>query len=147
MQNEILKVMAHQVLREVTDAIRLAPFFSLMVDETTDVSNKEQVVLCCRWVDGNLEAHEDFIGMYITGSTEASALVRIIYDVLIRLNLSINKLRGQYYNGASSMSGHKSGVASQILKDEPKALYTHCYGHSLNLACSGTVKQCKLKCP
>ena len=25
-----------------------------------------------------------------------------------------------------------------------KALYTHCYGHSLNLACSDTTKQSKI---
>ena len=32
------------------------------------------------------------------------------------------------------MSGSKSGVASQIIAEEPRALYTHCYGHALNLA-------------
>ncbi len=45
-QNEILKVMSLHILRDVVLLIRSAPFFSIMVDETTDVSNKEQVVLC-----------------------------------------------------------------------------------------------------
>ena len=142
-QNEILKTMAFHVLSDVADKIRLAPFFSVMVDETTDVSNKEQVVLCCRWVDESLEAHEDFVGLYQTESTEASVLLHIIQDVL-RLNISITKLRGQCYDGASSMAGYKRGVAAQLLKEEPRAVFTHCYGHSLNLACSDTVKQCKL---
>ena len=26
------------------------------------------------------------------------------------------------------------GVATQMMIEEPKALYTHCYGHALNLA-------------
>ncbi len=43
-QNEILKVMSLHILRDVVLLIRSAPFFSIMVDETTDVSNKEQVV-------------------------------------------------------------------------------------------------------
>jgi len=38
----------------------------------------------------------------------------------------------------------RSGVAKQLLDDEPKALFTHCYGHSLNLAISDTVKGCKV---
>ena len=42
------------------------------------------------------------------------------------------------------MSGIRSGVATRILQEEPRALYTHCYGHSLNLACSHTIKKCTL---
>ena len=44
MQNEILKTMALQVLRQVVESVRSAPFLTIMIDETTDVSNKEQVV-------------------------------------------------------------------------------------------------------
>ncbi len=40
------------------------------------------------------------------------------------------------------MSEHREGVATQICKEEPTAIYTHCYGHSLNLAVSDTVRQC-----
>lgn len=32
------------------------------------------------------------------------------------------------------MSGRRSGVATQILHEEPRAVYLHCMGHSLNLA-------------
>ena len=38
--------------------------------------------------------------------------------------------------------GCKAGVAKLILDEEPLAIYTHCYGHSLNLACNDTIKQC-----
>ena len=111
-----------------------------MVDETTDVSNKEQVVLCYRWVDGNLEAHEDFVGLYEIESTEASVLLHTLCDSGTRMNLSIARIRGQCYDGSSSMAGARRKVAAQILQEEPRAIFTHCYGHSLNLACSDTVK-------
>ena len=42
------------------------------------------------------------------------------------------------------MSGVRTGVATQIMKEEPRAVFTHCYGHSLNLACRDTIKQCKV---
>ena len=42
------------------------------------------------------------------------------------------------------MAGRKSAIATRILKVEPKAVYTHCYGYSLNLACSDSVKGCKV---
>ena len=41
------------------------------------------------------------------------------------------------------MSGSQLGVAIQLQK-EPRAVYTHCYGHALNLACSDAVKNCKI---
>ena len=34
-------------------------------------------------------------------------------------------------------------MAKKLLDEEPRALFTHCYGHALNLACGDTIKQCK----
>lgn len=34
------------------------------------------------------------------------------------------------------------GVAAQVQKLEPRAIYTHCYGHSLTLAAGDTIKRC-----
>ena len=143
-QNELLKVMGLQVLRDIATSLHSAEFYSIMVDETTDVSNKEQAVLFFRWVSDDLIAHEDFVGLYGIENTEAKTLVNMILDVLTRLNLSIKKLRGQCYDGASAMSGPRSGVAKQIRDLESRAVYTHCYGHSLNLACMDTIKSSKV---
>ena len=143
-QNELLKVMGLQVLRDIATSLHSAEFYSIMVDETTDVSNKEQAVLCFRWVSDDLIAHEDFVGLYGIENTEAKTLVNMILDVLTRLNLSIKKLRGQCYDGTSAMSGPRPGVAKQIRDLESRAVYTHCYGHSLNLACMDTIKSSKV---
>ena len=143
-QNELLKVMGLQVLQDIATSLHSAEFYSIMVDETTDVSNKEQAVLCFRWVSDDLIAHEDFVGLYGIENTEANTLVNMILDVLTQLNLSIKKLRGQCYDGASAMSGPRSGVAKQIRDLESRAVYTHCYGHSLNLACMDTIKSSKV---
>lgn len=39
------------------------------------------------------------------------------------------------------MAGAKAGVAAKIEEMEPRALFTHCYGHALNLGVSDTIKQ------
>ena len=36
----------------------------MVVDETTDLSNNEQMVFCLRHVDGQLEVHEEVFGLY-----------------------------------------------------------------------------------
>jgi len=44
MQNKMVKVMALHLLREIAGNLQSAPFFTVIVDETTDASNVEQVV-------------------------------------------------------------------------------------------------------
>ena len=55
-QNEILKVMSRIVSREIAAELQSVLFLTVMVAETTDVSNKEQMVICFRWMDKKLEA-------------------------------------------------------------------------------------------
>ena len=70
--------------------------------------------------------------------------MHVIKDTLLRINLSLTRIRGQCYDGSASMAGIRSGVAKQLLDEEPRAIYTHCYGHALNLACGDAIKQCGL---
>ena len=93
-----------------------------------------QLVICLRWVDELLEVHEEFVGLYEIPNIKADTIFGVIMDTLTRLNLALVQCRGQCYDGASNMSGCKSGIAASISALESKALFTHCYGHSL--ACS-----------
>ena len=115
-----------------------------MADETTDASNKEQLVIIFRYVDHELEVHEQLVGLYQLERTDAKTVVTVLKDVLTALNLDIHKLRGQCYDSARTMSAAKSGVAKQMLMEETLAFYTHCYGHALNLAASDTIKNIQI---
>jgi len=42
------------------------------------------------------------------------------------------------------MCGAHNGVATKLLQEESRALYTHCYAHTLNLAVADTIKKSKL---
>ena len=99
---------------------------------------------CMRYVDANLEVHEQFIGLYNLERTNAEMIVSVVEDVLLRMNLSITNCRGQCYDGASNMSGIRAGVATRINALESIALYTHCYGHALNLAVQDTLESIKV---
>ena len=92
-------------------------------------------------MDSALSVHEEFVGMYKTESIDATALVEIIYDTLLRFSIKLTLCRGQCYDGASVMRDIKTGVAKRISDKEHRAVFTHCYGHALNLAVGDTVKQ------
>lgn len=60
------------------------------------------------------------------------------------MGLKLQDARGQCYDGASSMAGKKKGVATVIKNINGKCLYTHCYGHALNLAVGDSIRNVKL---
>ena len=82
--------------------------------------------------------------MHAVDRFEAPSLAHVIKDTFIRMILSLSSCRGQCYDGCSTMSGSKSGGAILIKKEELRCLYTHCYAHLLNLACSDTIKKCRV---
>ena len=143
-QNELLSIMGSSVVRDIAAKIQNAKHFCIMADEVTDASNKEQVVVCFRTVDEEFVCSEDFVGVYVVETTKSDTIVHILKDTLIRMNLPITNCRGQCYDGAANMAGHRNGVAAQILAEESRATYTHCYGHALNLAASDMVKKNKI---
>ena len=79
-------------------------------------------------------------------SITADSLTFHIKDALLRLNVQLSQCRGQCYDGATNMSGIRSGVSTQIIKEEKRAVYTHCYAHALNLAIGETIKHSKVCC-
>ncbi|ODM91079.1 Zinc finger MYM-type protein 1 [Orchesella cincta] len=140
-QNSILESVAHSVLRSILPIIQSAKFFSVIVDETTDISVQEQVSLSVRVVSDSLEVREYFLGLYNTASTTGESLTAILLDTLQRFNLPLDNLRGQCYDGASNMSGKFRGVQSRVLSLQPKAIFVHCFNHSLNLALQDTISR------
>ena len=142
-QNELVSIMADIVTRQITFRLNSA-FFSILCDEYTDISNKEQLTLCIRWIDEEREAQEDFLGFVNIPNIRSDTIVAAIKDLFIRLGLSFGDLRGQCYDGASTMLGSKSGVGTRILQMQPKAYPTHCHGHSLSLGIKDATKHSKI---
>ena len=95
-QNEMLGIMAQFIQREISRDTT-GKWFTIMVDETTDLTNTEQMVC---YVASNLDVHEEFIGLYSLESTSAASILATINDILLRMNLKIENCRGQCYDGA-----------------------------------------------
>ena len=62
-------------------------------------------------------------------STTAEALFDLVQVVFCRFGLELQNLRGQFYDGASNMSGRFNGLQAKIQDVNKSALYVHCYAH------------------
>ena len=121
--------------------IRGAGWYSIIADETRDISGKEQLAVLICWTEAS-NVNEDLIGFVEVCETDASTLTSAIKDVLLRVSLSLSQCVGQAYNGASNMAGHLSWVAKRIQDEEPKALFVHCMAHCLNLCLQECASSC-----
>ncbi|KAK0144467.1 Zinc finger MYM-type protein 1 [Merluccius polli] len=139
-QNELLQLMSNTIIRQIAKNIHSLPVlqYSLIMDGTQDISGTEQISICLRYVDADLEPQEDFVGLYEASSTTGENLFRIASDVLLRLNLLFSGLRGQTYDGAANMSGHLSGTQALIRRQQPLANFVHCGPHCVNLVTQAT---------
>ena len=111
--NELIELMAKQVLAKKLESIRLSKFLGLIADKFTDISNKELLSMCFRWIK-DLRVHEDFVGYYKLPDIKRDTILIAIKYSLIRMQLSLNDLKAQVYDGASNMFGKNTGVSVQI---------------------------------
>ena len=60
-----------------------------MADEVTDVSNREQLVLCIRWIDHNFEPHEDKMSFYQVKDIKSETSFISIKDASSRMDMPL----------------------------------------------------------
>lgn len=82
--------------------------------------------------------------MHQADLVDAESLVKMIETILLSLGLDFKLLRGQTYDGASTLQGAHSGVAVRIREKNNKARSLHCCNHSLNLVCQEGAKKCSM---
>jgi len=118
-QNEIIELLRKQVLSQILKQIKQAKYFSVMIDETTDISRQEQVSLVIRYTDDQFNVYERFIGFERTVEMTGEALFNLLLDWLKKLNLDVKHIVGQSYDGASAMRGEYRGVAARLKEVAP----------------------------
>ncbi|KAL3653714.1 hypothetical protein CASFOL_003395 [Castilleja foliolosa] len=108
--------------------------FSVMVDESRDCSVKEQMAINIRFVDRRGYIIERFLAMVHVRETTGACLKEALDLIFSNHGLSISRLRGQGYDGASNMRGEFNGLKTLVLRENiPSAHYIHCFAHQLQL--------------
>ena len=134
-QNELIHACGSYIREKILEEVREAEYFSVIADEATDTYNYEQLSIVLRFVDAEKNVQEEFVGFSEckSGVTGEALPDNIVENLASTCQLNMQKLCGQAYDGAGAMAGKTRGVAARIMASYPKAVYTHCSSHVLNL--------------
>eukprot|EP00794_Sanderia_malayensis_P010108 gene10108-11143_t len=136
-QNQLIESIFEEVRNEIFNRVTKSRFVSVMMDDTSDLSNTEQSAISVRLIhNGNIEEH--LLGL-VDASEDQSAdgltnlLLKTLEQYKILPAVSEKKLIGQSYDGAPTMSGEFNGVQKKVRDIFPYAYYNHCVAHRMSL--------------
>ena len=104
------------------------------------MATKEQLAIALHYVDKLGHVNERFLGITHVNNTTTMTLKSAIEEVLNKHSLSISRLQGQGYNGASNMRGELNGQKTLILKDNLSAYYVNYFAHQFRLTLVAVAK-------
>lgn len=100
-------------------------FFSLQLDESTDVTNIAQL-LAFTWLDYHDDTIEEFLFCKpLTSNATAENIFNIVDGYLSEIGLPWSKCVGLCTYGAQAMYGKLNGLAARIKQVAPECKITH----------------------
>ncbi|XP_070579085.1 zinc finger protein 862-like [Ptychodera flava] len=138
--DEFIDCIADIVERNVIGRMKAAKFYSLELDESTDIAVCQNLMIYIRGVvDGKVESHFLSVSMLTRATSEQLHLE--VKGILSKKGLSLSNLISLGTDGASTMTGSRQGLTTRFKKDNPFILSQHCAAHKLALA-SGQAADC-----
>jgi galactitol-specific phosphotransferase system IIB component len=139
-QNEVIQIMWEVTLEKILEEAKNSQFFSVMADETRDKQGMEDLSVAIRYLNSDFEVRERCVGIVGLMSQNAETISSEIIKILQSVGLDCKRLLSQSYDGASTMSGYRSGVQKRIsLLLEMNVPYVHDYNHRLHLVIIDTI--------
>ena len=127
-QKDIVHAAAKETLNAIMEEFK-DDVFGLLVDESGDVSHKEQMGVVIRYVNKMGIVKERFIGVVHVQNTTSLSLKAGIDSLLAEHSLSLSRIRSQGYDEASNMQDKFNGLKTLILNENQCAYSIHCFSH------------------
>lgn len=145
-QNELIECCGQEVLSVIINRVYKAKFYSIMFDETTDLSHTSQMSVVLRYVYEN-KIYEDFVGFLnchhenyekininecenfepmLTGKILGITVIKLLKSLELDLKLCV----GIGTDGCEVMVSEQVGAIQEIKKSTLVAERCACYNHA-----------------
>ena len=127
------------IMPDIVDKVSKSGKFSMMLDESTDISVSQNVIVYIRLLEsdcfGSVSPCTYFLGIADLQRANAETIYAKVVDMLGQKGILMKGLCGISTDGAAVMVGNKSGVVTRFKESVPGVLATHCIAHRLALSC------------
>ena len=90
-QNDLINCCGQVISQKIVNEVKRNKFFSVIADEASDCSNKEQLSLVLRFVDDNCDVREDFVDfLHCKWGLSGESLAKLLLTKISNLCLSRN---------------------------------------------------------
>lgn len=122
--------------------------FSVMIDESTDITNGKNLCVIVRYVDSDFHVKTRLLDLLKVNATDCSAeaLFKTFDDLMKKENIPLNNIVGLGCDGASVMVGSQNSFFSRLKQKVPKAVLISCICHSAALAANYSCNEIPSDC-
>ncbi|XP_015159299.1 zinc finger MYM-type protein 1-like, partial [Solanum tuberosum] len=115
-QKDIVEACAKETTKAIIEDLD-GDYFGILVNESKDVSHKEQMALILRYVNKSGMVIERFLGIVHVNDTSSQSLKKAIYSLLLDHSLCTSKIRGQAsFKRRDSLRQHQEDKLEELLK-------------------------------
>ncbi|KAL4148352.1 hypothetical protein QTP88_002616 [Uroleucon formosanum] len=140
--NKLILAIGQIMQESIVNEIKQAQIFSILVDSTQDVAVLDQLAICVRYTLKN-NIYEKLLKLTIAHDSTGIGLFNLIASEFSKLNIDMSKIVGCSFDGAANMKGAYNGLQYHLKSINPLCIYTHCYGHALNLVMVDSTECCQ----
>ncbi|XP_071168230.1 zinc finger protein 862-like [Mytilus edulis] len=131
MQIALAKVVDEEIIEDMKASI----YYSVMLDESTDRTTEKTLMLYVRYIKSNVSVTRFLSVLELSGGT-ADVIFTAVKTLFDMYDLDFSKCISISTDGASVMTGIRSGVTTKFSEQNPFIIKTHCIAHRLALASS-----------
>ena len=124
------------ILKQIINELKASRFFfSMQLDESTDISNCSQLLVYVRYVHTDAMKEEFLFCEPLLETTKRVDVLAIINRFFVKHDFDWKKkLHSLCTDGAPALLGNRSGFTTLVKNEAPNVLITHCFLHRHALA-------------
>lgn len=129
-----IRDMSDDIETSVAQKIKKSPFFSIQVDESTDVASLSVLLVIARYLNENVPEENLLLCYPLTERCTGEDIFHVIQGYFIEHEISWENCCGVCADGGKSMSGCYKGLKGRIKEVAPHISWSHCAIHRQSLA-------------
>ncbi|MCO5575073.1 hypothetical protein L7F22_028870 [Adiantum nelumboides] len=128
---EFLKAAAEYYWGELKECICKSPFFSILIDDSTDLTYKKHLIVYMTYLEeeGSGPCACKFVALLPLEDGKAETKFNALMEWLVDMGVDLSKLIGFASDGASCMRGVNNGVLTKLQQKVPHIIGVHCVAH------------------